>query len=215
MQMLDITGLRQNTSAGFRSALAEMSLSLGLDPSYVAACMAVETARTFSPSIQNPFTRATGLIQFMPSTARAMGTTVEQLAAMSATTQLEYVKRYFRPYLGRIRPSVPGDYYLAVFMPAYVGRDPSTVLFSAGETGYTQNAGLDRDRNGAITVGDVVATINGVVAEAQTRPPIEVTVGTSMLTWTFGGLVAVLVGTALYERRRQVVALVEKHASFL
>lgn len=213
--MLDIAGLRQNTSEGFRSALAEMALSIGLDPSYLAACMAVETGRTFSPSIQNPFTRATGLIQFMPATARAMGTTVEQLAQMSATAQLEYVRRYFRPYLNRIRPSVPGDYYLAVFMPAYIGRDPSTVLFSAGETGYAQNAGLDRNGDGLITVGDVVMTIEKVVAEAQTRPPLEVTVGVSVLTWTFGGLVAVLVGAALYERRREVVALVEQHAPIL
>lgn len=215
MQMLDIAGLRQNTSEGFRSALAEMSLSLGLDPSYVAACIAVETGRSFSASIQNPFTKATGLIQFMPSTARAMGTTIDQLASMSATSQLEYVRRYFRPLLGRIRPWVPGDYYLAVFMPAYIGRDSSTVLFAAGETGYAQNAGLDRDGDGRITVGDVVTTINRVVADAQTRPPLEVTVGTSMLAWTFGGLVAVLVGTALYERRREVVALLEKHASFV
>lgn len=214
MQVLDIAGLRQ-TSEGFRSALAEMALSIGLDPSYLAACMAVETGRTFSPSIQNPYTRATGLIQFMPATARAMGTTVEQLASMSAVAQLEYVKRYFRPYLSRIRPSVPGDYYLAVFMPAYIGRDASTVLFSAGETGYAQNSGLDRNGDGVITVGDVVTTVNNVVADAQTRPPLEVSVGASMIAWTFGGLVAVLVGTALYERRREVVALVEKHASFV
>jgi hypothetical protein len=215
MQMLDIAGLRQNTSEGFRSALAEMALSIGLDPSLVAACMRVETGGTYSPSIQNPYTKATGLIQFMPKTALSMGTTIEQLASMSATAQLEYVKRYFRPYLSRIRPWVPGDYYLAVFMPAYIGRDPSTVLFSSGQTGYAQNAGLDRDGDGFITVGDVTTTINRVVAEAQTRPPIEVDVGTSMVAWTFGGLVAVLVGTALYERRREVVALVEKHATLV
>ena len=140
--MLDIAGLRQNTSAGFRSALAEMALSLGLNPSYIAAPMAVETGHTFSPSIQNPFTRATGLIQFMPSTAEAMGTSVDALKRMSATAQLKYVHDFFRPHVGRIRPDVPGDYYLAIFMPAYIGSDPGTVLFSAGDTGYAQNAGL-------------------------------------------------------------------------
>ncbi len=210
--MLDVAGLRQNTSSGFRSALAEMALGLGLDPSYVAACMAIETGRTYSPSIRNPFTGATGLIQFMPATARAMGTTVEALAAMSATAQLEYVKRFFRPHVGRIRSNVPGDYYLAVFYPAYVGRDPNTVIFSSGDAGYAQNIGLDRDGNGLITVGDVTGAVTSVVADAQTRPPIDVTVGVSVLAWTFGTLVAALVGTALYERRRDVTRFVEKHA---
>jgi len=212
MQMLDIAGLRSNTSSGFRSALAEMALGLGLDPSLVAACMAIETGHTYSPSIRNPFTNATGLIQFMPSTARALGTTVDELARMSATKQLEYVKRFFRPHVGRIRPDVPGDYYLAVFYPAYIGRDPSTVIFSAGDTGYAQNAGLDRNADGVITVGDVTGTVNNVVAEAQNRPPLEVTVGASVIAWTFGTLVAALVGAALYERRREVTHFVEKHA---
>ncbi len=215
MKMLDIAGLRQNTSSGFRSALAEMALGLGLDPSFIAACMAIETGRTYSPSIRNPFTGATGLIQFMPSTARAMGTTVEALANMSATAQLEYVKRFFRPHVGRIRSNVPGDYYLAVFYPAYVGRDPGTVIFSSGDAGYVQNIGLDRDGNGLITVGDVTGTVNGVVADAQTRPPIDVTVGVSVIAWTFGTLVAALVGTALYERRQDVTRFVGKHAAQL
>lgn len=210
MKMLDIAGLRQHTSAGFRSALAEMALGLGLNPSYIAAPMAVETGHTFSPSIQNPFTRATGLIQFMPPTATAMGTSVEALKRMSATEQLAYVKRFFAPYAGRIRPDVPGDYYLAIFYPALIGHDPGTVIYSAGDTGYAQNAGLDRNGDGVITVGDVTGTVNGVVAEAETRPPIDVTVGASFLDWAFGGIVAALVGAALYQRRRQVIGYVEK-----
>jgi hypothetical protein len=211
MQMLDIAGLR-NTSGSFRSALAEMALSLGLDPSYIAAVMAIETGHTFSPSIQNPFTRATGLIQFMPATAEAMGTSVDELKRMSAVRQLDYVRDFFRPHVGHIRPDVPGDYYLAVFYPAYIGRDPGTVIFSAGDTGYAQNAGLDRNGDGLITVGDVTGTVDGVVARAQQLPPLEVTVGASMVAWAFGGLVVSLVGYALYERRRELVPAVRRFA---
>ena len=205
--MLDIAGLRQ-TSSGFRSALAEMALSLGMDPSYIAGVMAIETGRTFSPSIQNPFTSAVGLIQFMPATARALGTSVEELKRMSAIGQLEYVKRFFRPHIGRLR--TPGDYYLAVFYPAYIGRAPSTVIFSSGETGYAQNAGLDKDGDGLITVGDVTTTINRVIAEAASRPPLEVSVGASFLGWTFGTLVVGLVGTVVYERRKDIAHFLQK-----
>ena len=212
MLMLDIAGLRQHTSDGFRSALAEMGMSLGLNPSYIAAPMAVETGHTFSPSIQNPFTGATGLIQFMPPTATAMGTSVEALKKMSATEQLAWVKKFFEPYAGRIRKDVPGDYYLAIFFPALIGHDPSTVIYSAGDTGYAQNAGLDRNGDGVITVGDVTATVDGVVAEARSRPPIDVPVGASFLAWAFGGIVAVLVGSVAYQRRSQVKAFL--HARF-
>lgn len=213
MQLLDITGLR-GTSSAFRSALAEMALSLGFDPSYIAAVMSIETGHTFSPSIQNPFTSATGLIQFMPSTAAAMGTSIAALKRMSAVEQLAWVKKFFQPHVGRIRRDVPGDYYLAVFYPAYIGRDPSTVIFSAGETGYAQNAGLDRNGDGVITVSDVTGTVDGVVASARARPPIEVSVGASFLTWAFGGIVAVLVGSAAYQRRRELKAFLEQHAPF-
>lgn len=212
VQILDVTGLSK-TSSAFRSALAETALSMGLNPSYLAACMAIETAHTFSPAIQNPYTSATGLIQFMPATARAMGTTVEALKRMSAVAQLAYVKRFFQPYLGRIRPSVPGDYYLAIFYPALVGKDPSTVIYSSGDTGYAQNAGLDRNQDGIITASDVTATVDGVVADARTRPPLDVAVGTSVLAWAFGGLVVSLVGYALFERRRDVSHFLEKRLS--
>lgn len=215
MLMLDIDGLRQNTSAGFRSALAEMAARLGLNPSYLAACMKVETGGTFSPSIQNPASKATGLIQFMPDTARAYGTTVQQLARMSATQQLAYVERYFLPYRSRIRPDVPGDYYLAVFWPALIGAPADRVIASAGDVVYAQNAGLDRNADGRITVGDVTATVDGVVARAMAKPPIEVTVGASTFAWAFGTMVAGLVGYALYERRRDITRYVEKHASFV
>lgn len=207
MQVLDIAGLRQ-TSSGFQSALAEMALSLGMDPSYIAGVMAIETGRTFSPSIQNPFTGAVGLIQFMPATARALGTSVDELKRMSATGQLEYVRRFLRPHIGRLR--TPGDYYLAVFYPAYIGRDPGTVIFASGSAGYAQNVGLDKDGDGLITVGDVTTTINRVIADAQTRPPLDVTVGVSMAAWAFGGLVVALVGTVVYERRRRLTQFLAK-----
>lgn len=204
MQMLDVAGLR-STSGSFRSALAEMALSLGLDPSYIAAVMAIETGRTFSPSIQNPFNKATGLIQFTKTTAKGLGTSLDELKSMSAVQQLEYVKKFFRPYAPRIRRDVPGDYYLAVFWPAYIGRSPDTVIAGVGDIVYTQNAGLDRNNDGLITVGDVTGTVDGVVARAAQLPPLEVTVGASLLAWAFGGLVVSLVGYTLYDRRRELV----------
>ena len=63
--------------------------------SYLLSCMAFETAGTFSPSVQNGKTKATGLIQFMPTTAKDLGTTIEALKAMDFMTQLDWVFKYF------------------------------------------------------------------------------------------------------------------------
>lgn len=85
--------------------------------------MYFETAGTFSPSIKNPNSSATGLIQFMSSTAKALGTTTADLAKMSNVQQLDYVYRYLKPYSGRMVDWL--DVYLAVFYPAAMGKPDS------------------------------------------------------------------------------------------
>ncbi len=167
--LLDVRSLSK-TSPGFREELVRMAGRLSLDPSLIAAVMSRESG--FNPSARNPHTQATGLIQFMPATARGLGTSVEALFLMSATKQLEFVERYYRPFAGRLR--APGDYYMAVFMPAHVGDPPETILFTKPEIGYAQNAGLDLDKDGTITVGDVTRAIEQTVSEARGRPPLLV-----------------------------------------
>ena len=48
-----------------------ISQKLDIDPNWLMAVMNLETGGTFSPSIQNKSTGATGLIQFIPSTAES------------------------------------------------------------------------------------------------------------------------------------------------
>jgi hypothetical protein len=57
------------------------------------AAMAFETGETFSPSIKNKASGATGLIQFMRSTAKGSGTTTAALAEMTAVDQLDFVEK--------------------------------------------------------------------------------------------------------------------------
>jgi hypothetical protein len=121
--------------------------------------MAFETGETFSPSIKNAAgSGATGLIQFMPSTAKRLGTTTDELAQMSDVEQLDYVKAYFQNF-GRL--SNVGDVYMAIFWPKGIGKSDDYVLFSEGSIEYTQNAGLDIDGNGEISRGDAVRMVKG------------------------------------------------------
>lgn len=144
-------------SPEFRNRVLDICDDLGMDPNHLMACMAFETGETFSPSIRNAAgSGATGLIQFMPQTAAALGTSVVELAEMTAVKQLDYVSAYFWPRRGRLKTLE--DVYMAILWPAAIGKSNSYVLFdkysARNPRAYVQNAGLDYDKDGKITKGE-------------------------------------------------------------
>jgi hypothetical protein len=133
--------------------------------SWLMSCIAFESGESFSPSVKNAAgSGATGLIQFMPATARGLGTTTDALADMEAVEQLEYVQKYFKPYASRIH-SLP-DMYLAILLPKYVGQPDDTVLFSGG-IAYRQNSGLDSNRDGEITKAEAAGKVAAKLVKGQ------------------------------------------------
>ncbi len=97
----------------FISKLKKICANLGIEPSWLMLTIYIETAKTMSPKIQNKTSNATGLIQFMPATAKSLGTTVDALKAMSNVEQLDWVEKYLKPYKGKMKQFV--DVYFAVF----------------------------------------------------------------------------------------------------
>lgn len=147
-------------SDAFRCRVFAMCERLGMNPDFLMACMAWETGETFDPGIRNKAgSGATGLIQFMPATARALGTTTELLGRMSAIEQLDFVESYFKPYRGRLQTL--SDHYMAILWPAAIGRAESAALWTAAErpTTYRQNAGLDVNRDRVITKGEAASKV--------------------------------------------------------
>lgn len=131
-----------------------------MGPVWLMGCMAWESAKTFSPSVRNMAgSGAVGLIQFMPDTARGMGTSTEVLAQMTAESQLVYVQKYFEPYVGRLNSL--GDVYMAILWPAAVGKPDDHILWKQSErpTTYRQNAGLDVNKDGAITKAECTSKV--------------------------------------------------------
>jgi hypothetical protein len=139
----------KKVAAPFKRRVIEIAAEFGIDPNYLMAAMAFESARTFSPSIENPYSGAVGLIQFMPSTARGLGTSTAALKRMTALAQLDYVRRYFLPYKGRLKDL--NDLYMAILWPRAIGRPSSYVLFAEGSREYRQNKGLDVNTDGVVT----------------------------------------------------------------
>jgi hypothetical protein len=138
--------------------------ALGMAPTGVddmMACIAWESGETFSAGVVNKAgSGATGLIQFMPSTAKGMGTTVETLAKLSDVAQLDYVYKYFLPYKGKLKNL--GDLYMSILWPNGVGKDDSYVLWTAEgrPTTFRQNAGLDVNKDGTITRAECMIKVN-------------------------------------------------------
>lgn len=147
-------------------------LQIGADPldgcNLLMGCMAWESNRTFTANVRNMAgSGATGLIQFMPDTAKALGTTVEKLAAMTAENQLNYVWKYFEPYKGKLKTL--GDVYMAILWPRGVGQPETYVLWDKASrpTTYRQNAGLDVNKDGVITKAEAVAKVAERFAEGM------------------------------------------------
>lgn len=186
MQIARVKGI-ERLSMGDLRALAESAQRIGIDPSWLAAVMSFESG--LNPAARNASSSATGLIQFMPSTARALGTSIDSLRAMSFADQLPYVERYFAPYQGRMH-SVE-DTYLAVFYPAAMRMAPGDIIARQGEPVYDQNAGFDSGGTGVLTRRMITSTISRVLANGQAQGYIDVPMGTG---WKVPLILLVLAG---------------------
>lgn len=147
----------------FIKKVKEIADDLKIPAEWLMLVMWFETARTLdhrkvnfqrgdSPvdSLRCKF-RATGLLQFMPSTARAMGTTNMDLYAMSNVRQLDYVHKYLAVYKGKYQSFL--DLYLAVFYPAAIGKPDTYVI--ASDTIARQNPIFDINKDLDITKAEI------------------------------------------------------------
>ena len=145
----------QSYRVPFIAKVRTISEKLAIDPNWLMAIMYFESAGTFSPSITNPI-GAVGLIQFMPATAKSLGTTSTSLKSMTAVNQLDYVYKYFLPYKSKITNYI--DTYFAVFFPLAIGKDDEWIIQTSGISSSLiakQNPAFDTNKDGKIKVWEV------------------------------------------------------------
>ena len=142
----------------FTEKVNNISGELGIDPNWLMFVMWFESK--LNPQAVNPISSAVGLIQFMPSTARSLGTTTDVLKHMNNVQQLDYVLAYLRPYKGRMRSWV--DVYLAVFYPKAMGK-PDFVITS--DIVARQNRVFDLNRDLDITVKEIETVLRKSIPE--------------------------------------------------
>lgn len=159
----------------FVTKVKDIVSKIGGDPSHLMSCMAFETGRTFSPTIQNgagaPYY---GIIQGGAAFCKDVGITLDQWRSLTALQQLDYVYKWYLPYKGRMK-DLP-SWYMRILWPAAVSQPDSYVLWDrkTRPTTYIQNKGLDVNKDGQITRGEVSKVIYNIYAEgcliANRRP---------------------------------------------
>lgn len=156
MELLYINKVNDNRQA-FASRVIAIAANLNIEPDWLMVVMNFETAGKFSPSIKNPSSGATGLIQFMPATAIELGTTTDELAMMSNVEQLDYVEKYFRMQIRR-HGTIDNiaEAYLAVFYPAAISWAMDDVF---PQKVYRQNSIFDLNKDGVINKQEIIDRI--------------------------------------------------------
>jgi hypothetical protein len=167
--------VKQDTS--FTQGVTQLAKKYDVPEDYLYAVMGFETGGTFDPAQKNlAGSGATGLIQFMPSTAEGLGTTTEALSKMTRSEQLTYVDKYFASK--DIQGGTLSDLYMAVLLPAAVGKPEDYVLFGAGgayggQRAYDQNKGLDLNKDGKITKAEATSKVAAYLPKGFTPPSAQ------------------------------------------
>lgn len=150
-------------NGAFINRVSQVANNLETKPELLMAVMNFESAGTFSPSVKNPGSSATGLIQFTSDTAKSLvgsktgKEALAHLASMTATEQLDFVEKHLKPYKGKL--DTLDDVYMAVLYPKAVGKDSDYALFKKGTEEYWKNRGLDINDDGVITKAEATKKV--------------------------------------------------------
>lgn len=206
--MLYLDKVPANLRPAFERKLQSISNFLGIYPDWLMWLMNHESGVNAQAVYKAPgdstdaFTRAknraTGLIGFMPSTAKSLGTTTQDLWLMNEVEQLDYVKKYFQSFAGKIKSVY--DLGKIAFFPLMLGKPRSWEVAGGGMTAQTVrnwNPGFDLNKDGVITVGEyedyfIKKGVPGILQAAGT--PDRISGGSALVksnkTWLYVGITA-------------------------
>lgn len=111
----------------------------------------IQGESNFNPTIRNGDSGATGLFQFIPSTASMLGTSTDSIANMTPVQQVQLYEKYLDSF------DYDGSNALGIMQaaPAYANRSNGSVIYSVGSRAWEQNPGWRDGEGGAITVRSI------------------------------------------------------------
>lgn len=167
-----------NLGSNFYTKLADIAKGAGMPPEYILNVMALESG--LDPSAGAGSTGAAGLVQIMPQYLKNYGYegSAKDFRSESGETQLIYIEKLIKTlvgYNGGKSFKSAAQYYAANFLPASLklpgvqNEDPNTIIVAENPDKphlpnigiqteakfYKANKGLDLDKDGVITYGDL------------------------------------------------------------
>ena len=149
----------------FLAKTNQVSTNLGIPEEDLLRVIQFETAGSFAPDQLSGTSSAVGLIQFMPDTAKDLGTTSKDLALLNRVQQMDFVEKYLSRFKGKMKDF--GDIYMAVHFPAAVGKDDDYVVYAKDHEykgrrkAYEATKGMDVNKDGKVTKAEAVARAVG------------------------------------------------------
>lgn len=142
-----------------RAKISNICDSLEIDEKHLYKVIYYESQG--NPKARNPFSRATGLIQFVPSTAIKLGTNIDELYKMSSYDQLDYVYKYLENRNKEKKfTNTYNDLHLSIFYPNSRGKRGDYIIADTttlkGKTILMQNASLDINKDKVLTVSEFI-----------------------------------------------------------
>lgn len=166
-----------NLGKEFYKKLIDISNSSGINPADLLLVMTLESG--LKPGATNPAGGAVGLIQFMPFILKGVGFsgTSKEFGSLDAVQQLDYVAKYVKDKVALNGGpfTSAAQYYVANFFPAalslpgvkqnipstaIIEKNPQTKKYKNVSLDYERevyrvNSGLDVDKDGVISYGDL------------------------------------------------------------
>jgi hypothetical protein len=133
---------------------------LGIETKWFYSAIKIESGG--NRKAQNKNSKATGLIGFLPSTAKRLNTSVEEIQQMSNIEQFECIKKYIKVSTKGRKIKSKIDLYLAILYPSALGRPNSYVIAKKNTNACNWNKPLDVDKDSTLTVRDIRTFVSNI-----------------------------------------------------
>lgn len=198
MALLYINKVPSSLRNQFQNEVIQICTDLGIaNPDWLMLVMYAESR--INPQARNGGSTATGLIQFLESTAKDIGTTTAKLYTMNHVQQLPYVKEYLRRLIiEKGKPESAYDLYFLVHSKKGFGKADDYVMYVKGSLAYQYNP-LDYNNDGTVTVGEIKAFLNKALPVTYNKANLykSSSIGSTANTILILSLIAIF-GTATY-----------------
>lgn len=191
------------TREQFIQRAKQAAQAVGIRYEWLMSVILVESM--FKPNALNASSGASGLIQWVGSTAKSLhGLTTAQIREMDGLQQLGLIVELFKKQGHSGKMHSLDDVIMSVHYPAYMGKERSKVLYSQGSQAYALNKTFDTDTakggnsDGSVTLGEVVDRYKYFVrvrlGDAEYAKMNHIDLDSTNKIWYYFGVAAALAG---------------------